>query len=81
MTNRIRPLTQSESEVLEKFRHTSVSGRPSRERNALLGALKNLVEICGEANIPMVNSHAVRKMGKFLDAIEHAKKVINDVEG
>jgi hypothetical protein len=48
------------------------------EIRELRGALKELVETSGEANIPMVNAHAVRKMGKFLAATENAKSLLAD---
>lgn len=47
----------------------------------LLETLKVLVAIAGEANIPLTNAHAVRKMGKFIGAMEKAKKAIAKAEG
>lgn len=47
----------------------------------LLDALKELVAISGEANIPLVNAHAVRQMGKFMAAMDKAKAVIAKAEG
>ena len=47
----------------------SVSGKVKAERDELLIRLKELVAISGEANIPMVNAHSVRKMEKFLDEV------------
>jgi len=46
----------------------------------LLEALDDLVKICGEATIPMVNSHAVRKMAKFMAAIDRAKTAISKIK-
>lgn len=42
----------------------------------LLDALQELYEISGEANIPLTNSKAVRKMGKFMAARDKAKAAI-----
>lgn len=46
----------------------------------LLEALRELVAISGEANIPLVNAHAVRQMGKFMAATEKAKAAITKAE-
>jgi hypothetical protein len=48
---------------------------------ALVEALKELIEISGEANIPLVNAHAVRKMAKFIKARDNAKAALALVEG
>ena len=73
--------TEADRKAMELFRKFSVSGRVKAERDELLGKLKELVAIAGEANIPMVNSHAVRKMGKFLDVMGKAKALIAEIEG
>ena len=39
-------------------------------------ALKELVEISGEAHIELKNSHSVRQMGKFVKARESAQKIL-----
>lgn len=46
----------------------------------LYTALKALWEISGEANIPMTNVKAVRRMAKFLEARTNAEKVLNRAE-
>lgn len=46
----------------------------------LLEALKGLRKLCDKASIPLVNSHAVRDMGKFLKACEAADKAIEKAE-
>ena len=63
-------------DFLRKF---SVSGRVKAERDELLSKLKELVAISGEANIPMLNAHSVRKMGKFVDAVQKAKALIAEI--
>ena len=46
----------------------------------LLKALKDLRALCDKACIPLVNSHAVRDMGKFMKACEAADAVIAEAE-
>lgn len=46
----------------------------------LYTALKALWEISGEANIPLDNVRAVRRMAKFLEARERAEKVLDRAE-
>lgn len=46
----------------------------------LLAMLKELVAVSSEANIPLVNSKAVRKMGKFLDTWKRAGDLIARIE-
>jgi hypothetical protein len=46
----------------------------------LYEALKDLVEISGEANIPLTNSKAIRKMGRFVQARERALKALAAAE-
>ena len=45
-----------------------------------VAALENLRKLCDKASIPLVNSHAVRDMGKFMRACEIADEVIKKVE-
>lgn len=47
----------------------------------LYEALKELWEIAGEANIPMVNVKAVRKMGKFVQARIKAEAALAKARG
>lgn len=39
-------------------------------------ALRELLEISGEAHIELNNSHAVRKLAKFIKAREKARKIL-----
>ena|SRR5687768_4229966 len=61
----------------------------SREANARLiaaapamyEALKELVVMANKANIPLVNSHSVRDMGKLMHAIKQAEQALAQAEG
>jgi len=53
----------------------------SQEQAQLMyDALKNLAEICGEANIPLVSVKAVRKMARFIDAKQAADSVLDGIK-
>lgn len=49
------------------------------QAQSMYDALKNLCEICGEANIPLVNVKAVRQMARFVDARQTAEGVLDEV--
>ncbi len=46
----------------------------------LVMVLKNLAEICGEANIPMTSTKAVARMSCFLARLDEAKEAIKKAE-
>jgi hypothetical protein len=50
--------------------------RLEAQRDQLAACLRALVQICDKANIPLVSAHAVRDMGKFMDAHSKAKTLL-----
>ena len=70
----LRKAIGDETETARRGRETETTG------DNLLDALKDLYEISGEANIPLINSKAVRKMGKFMAARDKAKAAIERAE-
>jgi hypothetical protein len=74
--NQVREMSQNEKDGMQLLRRTSISGRKDAIAVDLLDALQDLYETSGEANIPLINSKAVRKMGKFMAARDKAKAAV-----
>ena len=70
------PMKNTETKLLED----GSNGLTGKLCADLYTALKALWEISGEANIPLTNVKAVRRMGKFLEARINAEKVLARAE-